>query len=234
MKITINEPLIRRNKKIGQICTIASLIVLAGGLVLSFQKPTSILFTDSLTLSFAALILGFVLSQIGIFYSNRWGRSPRPDEMINQSLKGLDDQYSLIHYQSPASHLLIGPSGIWTLLPYYQGGTITFSKGRYHQKGGGFFMKLFGQENLGRPELEAEGQISDIRRQLEKRMEPDAIPPIQAALIFTNPKATLEVEESPYPVITPKKIKDIVRKKNKTGGLTPEKIVEIEEILIKK
>lgn len=234
MKITINEPLVRRNRKIGQICTIASLIILAGGLVLSFQKQTTIASFDSITLSFVALIIGFLLSQVGIFYGNRWGRSPRPDEVVSQSLKGLDDQFSLIHYQSPVSHLLIGPSGIWALLPFYQTGKITYEKGRYRQKGGGFFMKIFGQENLGRPDLEAESSIADIRRTLEKRMEADAIPPIQAVLIFTSPKATLEVEEAPYPVVMPKKVKDVIRKKSKTSLVTPEKIAELEEILIKK
>ncbi len=121
-KIT-NEKLVKRNRVAGQVLTIASLAILGLSLYLSFQASS-----QYISYSFLGLILGFILSQVGIYFTNRWGRHPRPDEIIDNSLKGLDDKYSLYHYVTPVSHLLLGPAGIWIILPYSQGGTITYEK----------------------------------------------------------------------------------------------------------
>ena len=114
MNIIKNEKMIRRNARIGGIVTIVSLVVLGIGMYITFARP------EMFSLSILALLVGFLLSQVGIFFTNRWGRKPRPDEMLDQSLKGLDDRYSLYHYATPVSHLLIGPAGIWTLHPKTQ------------------------------------------------------------------------------------------------------------------
>jgi len=74
MKLIRNDKLIKRNKKLGNILFIAGIAVLGGGLVLSFN-PTM---TKTL-LSFAALIVGFVISQISTHIVNRFGRSPCND-----------------------------------------------------------------------------------------------------------------------------------------------------------
>ncbi len=94
-----------------------------------------------------------------MYYGNRWGRSPRPDELIDKGLKGLGREYTIYHYVTAASHLLVGPAGVWTLMPYYQSGKIVYEKKRWKSRGGGFiqsYLRLFGQENMGRPEIESE------------------------------------------------------------------------------
>ena len=159
MKIIRNEKLIKRNGRIGQIAMLSSLLILAGGMFLSFQYP------EQVSIYLGALLLGFMLSQIGIFFSNRWGRRPRPDEILDKGLKGLDDKFALYHWSSPASHLLVGPAGVWVLIPYYQRGQISYRRDRWRQKGGNFFMKIFGQENLGRPDLEISGEEARDMRQ---------------------------------------------------------------------
>ena len=115
MIIVRNENLIQRNTKIAKYSGIISIAILAAGMYLSFRYQEQIMY------SLVALILGFTLSQVGIFYTNRFGRSPRPDQEMDNALKGLDDQYSLYHYQSPVSHLLVGPAGIWILFPFPDG-----------------------------------------------------------------------------------------------------------------
>ena len=81
--------------------------MLAGGLYLSFQTTNQLM----VTLSFVALLLGFLLSQVGIFFGNRWGRRPGPDELLSAALKGLEDKYTLYHYSTPVYHLLVGSFG---------------------------------------------------------------------------------------------------------------------------
>src|SRR4030065_985294 len=106
MEIIINERLVRRNARIGQVSSIVGLLVLAGGMYISFARQ------EYFGLSLAALLLGFTLSQVGIYFGNRWGRRPRPDEVLSQALKGLDGRYALYHYTTPTPNLLVGPAGI--------------------------------------------------------------------------------------------------------------------------
>ena len=222
MKIYIDENKIKKNRKIGQITTIASLVILAGGLYLSFQ-PSSGLFSYS----FLALILGFILSQVGISYGNKWGRHPRPDESIDGALKGLDDKYSLYHYVAPISHLLVGPSGIWVLLTYSQSGTISFEKERWHQKGGNFYLKLFAQEGLGRPDLDIASNTSDLKRFINQRLPDIEYPPIHTVLVFTNDKASVETDEFPVPTLPLKKLKDYIRKAAKENPIPADQLSPI-------
>jgi hypothetical protein len=210
MKIIINEKVIKRNKKIGQITTIGSLAILGVGLYLSFTQ-------NLINLSFAALVLGFLLSQVGIYFGSRWGRSPRPDEMISKELKGLDDKYSLYHYTTPVSHLLVGPCGILVLAVYNQGGTITYNgeKKRYQQKGGNVYLKLFAQESLGRPELDVKSFEKDLTNFFSKKLDDENKPAINSVILFTNEKAEIQAQDAPVPTMAIDKLKDFVRRKAK-------------------
>ncbi|MDP2994824.1 MAG: hypothetical protein Q8N46_06840, partial [Anaerolineales bacterium] len=180
---------------------------------ISFKMP------DKFAYSLGALLLGFFMSQIGMYYGNRWGRSPRPDELIDKGLKGLGREYTIYHYVTAAPHLLVGPAGVWTLMPYYQSGIIVYEKKRWKSRGGGFiqsYLRLFGQENLGRPEIESETGIESIKRYLTRILpEGSEVPPIKSLLLFTSPKVELKVEDPPLPTITPKDLKDFMREKSK-------------------
>ena len=227
MRIITNESLIKRNRTIGQATTIGSLLVLAGGLYLSFQTSQPQL----VNYAFVALLVGFLLSQVGIYFGNRWGRRPRPDEQITAGLKGLEDRYSIYHYETPASHLLVGPAGIWVLLPYAQQGKITFENSRWKQKGGNWYMKLFAQEGLGRPDLEANAGITEVKRFLVRKMPEVELPPVQSLLVFTNDKVTLEAEEAPTPAIKVDKLKDYLRNKAKPAQIAPEMVAAITDAI---
>ena len=213
MKIVSNEKLINRNKKIGQFTSIASLVVLGGGLYFSFSTTTSY----SMSITFGALILGFLLSQVGIFYGNRWGRSPRPDERIIQSLKGLEDKYTFYNFTTSVPHMLVGPSGIWVLIPYTVKWLITYDekKLRWKQKGGNIYMKFFAQEGLGRPDLDAIGLIKDAEKYIAEHLKDIQHPAVQAALVFTNDKVSVEATNAPMPTLAAAKLKDFFRKKAK-------------------
>ena len=228
MNIVRNEKLIKRNSTIAKWTLMGGLLVLAGGMFISFRYP------EQFALSLGALLLGFILSQVGIYYSNRWGRSPRPDEQIDAALKGMDRKYSLHHYTTPVSHLLIGPSGLWVLMPYYQRGTIIYEKGRFKQRGGNWYLKLFAQEGLGRPEMEAASEVEALTNFLKKKLPEDSLPPVQAALVFTSPRAAIDIPEDANPpaeAVLVKDLKDLVRKGGKTKLLSPEKIKVIEDAL---
>jgi len=224
MEIISNDRLIKRNARIGQVTSITGLVILAGGMFISFTRP------EMFSISLVALLVGFGLSQIGIYFGNRWGRRPRPDEVLNDALKGLDGRYSLYHYSTPTSHLLVGPAGIWVLMPRQQAGTITYddTKKRWRQKGGNLYRKIFAQENLGRPDLEIGSEVHAVASFLEDHLDKDQIPEVSAALVMTNEKCIVEADNAPAPTLEAKKLKDFIRKTAKGKPISLDLVKEIQ------
>ena len=169
MKIVSNNKLIRRNKKIGNFTTIGSLVILGLGLYISFttQSCRCVHLVSGLPADWLLALPGWHILWQPL------GPLPSPGRAAQSSLKGLDDKYTLYHYMTKVSHLLVGPAGIWVLLPFQQQGTITYNpqKMRWNQKGGNFYMKLFGQEGLGRPDQEANSALNDFKGFLKKEVE---------------------------------------------------------------
>lgn len=224
MKIIKNEKLIERNGKIGQYVSLGALVVLGGGMWLSFSRPE--LFTYSLI----SLFVGFIMTQIGMYMGNRWGRSPRPDEKLDAGLKGLHSDFNMYHFVAPASHMLVGPSGLWVLLPYHQRGRIEFSKNRWRMSGGGFiqtYMRIFGQEGIGRPEQDAANEVSTLKKFLAKKLEGNEIPEIKPILVFTNDEVDLNAGDSPIPAMNLKQLKDFLRQGAKSRSMSNEQIRKI-------
>ena len=224
MEIHTNERLIKRNARIGQITSITGLAILAGGMIISFTRP------EMFSISLVALLIGFGLSQIGIYFGNRWGRRPRPDEVLDTALKGLDGRYSIYHYTTPTSHLLVGPAGVWVLMPRHQAGTITYdeNKNRWRQQGGNLYLKIFAQENLGRPDLEVGSEIHAIASFIEERLGDGKIPEVSAALVMTNEKCVVDADNAPAPTLEEKKLKDFIKKTAKSKPISLDLVKEIQ------
>lgn len=225
MKIIKNEKLISRNGKIGQYTSFGALAVLGLGMYISFAKP------DLFTYSVVCLLIGFIMTQVGMYMGNRWGRSPRPDEKIDAGLKGLHSDFSMYHYSSPVSHLLVGPSGAWVLLPYHQKGKVEYRKNRWKVSGGGFlqaYMRIFGQESLGRPDLDGENEVIALKKFFAKNnMDESNISEIRPILVFTSDEVELEVGDSPIPAMKLKQLKEFLRQGAKNRALTSDQIAKI-------
>ncbi|MFZ5883442.1 MAG: hypothetical protein ACOYYI_06680 [Chloroflexota bacterium] len=228
MKSIKNEKLIKRNGQIGQWTSLAALIVLGLGMYISFTR------TDLFVYSLAALLVGFTLTQIGMYMGNRYGRSPRPDEKLDAGLKGLQNEFVIYHYMTPASHLLVGPAGVWVLHPYHQRGKVTYKKNRWRMSGGGFlqgYMRFFGQEGLGRPDIELDSEISPLKKHLAKQMGEDQVPPIQAMLVFTSDEVEIDAADAPLPAMKLKDIKEFFRKKAKEKPISQMQIEAVKAAL---
>ena len=181
-----------------------------------------------------ALVLGFILTQIGMYMGNRWGRSPRPDENLDAGLKGLPGDYTIYHFIAPASHLLVGPAGIWTLIPYRQRGVVTYSKNRWRVVHGGAlqaYMSIFGQEGIGRPEMEAQGEIGEVKKLLAKSLEENEIPEVQAVLVFMNEQVEIQADGAPVPALRLKQLKDFLRQKAKEKPISQVQLLAVKAAL---
>lgn len=229
MKVITNEKLIKKYSSLGKYLNIGAIAILFGGMAISWLR------IDLFYLAMIALLAGFILSQISIFFINRWGRRPRPDERITSSLKGVTNDYTLYHYNTPVSHLLVGPAGVWTILPYFQRGTITYEKNRWKQKGGGLglaYLKVFAQEGLGRPDLDSKSDIDKLTEFFTQAMGTE-IPEIKSVLVFTDKRAILEVEDAPIPTMAIEALKEFIRKQAKEKPMSVNLITSIKSFLPK-
>jgi hypothetical protein len=115
-------------------------------------------------------------------------------------------------------------------MPYYQAGKIVYEKNRYKQKGGGVmqkYLRIFGQEGLGRPDLEASSEVEAINKFIKKNIPDAEIEQPSVALVFINDKAQLEIENAPVLTIPLKELKSTIRKTAKEKPLSPEMIKQI-------
>ena len=212
MKIIKNEKHIKRNGQIGNWLSLGALVVLGIGMYISIER------TDLFVYALFALLAGFTMTQIGMYLGNKYSRSPRPDEKLDAGLKGLQNEFAIYHYSTPASHLMVGPAGLWLLFPYHQRGQVTYKKNRWQMSGGGFlqgYMRIFGQDGVGRPDLEIENETRQLRKMLAKQMDESGIPEINAMLVFTSDDVEIEAAEAPIPALKVKQIKDFFRQKAK-------------------
>jgi hypothetical protein len=229
MKILENSKLIERNKKIAQYTLYVSLALLVFGFIWSIRNTDP----DKAMVGWLILLPSYFLVQISIYMANKWGKSPRPDEIVIQSLKGLNDEYTFYNYTTPVPHLLVGPQGAWILNPYHQKGVISFNsdKQRYQQKGGaGVIGKYFGQEGLPNVLRENENLKKDLQKYYEKRNINERINP-EVINVFYSEVVELDGENFPVPCIKADKLKTFVRKESKNRELTPEELSELRRLL---
>jgi len=231
MKIIKNEKLIKRNGKIGGWALLLATIILGSGLYVTLQNRAN---PQYVYYAFIGFIVGFILMQIGSYLTARYGGSPRLDEKVDAALKGLQNEYTIYHYTAPVSHLLLGPAGIWVVMPYHQRGKITYAKNRWRISGGGFaqsYMRILGPEGIGRPDIEMDNEIQSLKKHFTKKMDESEIPEINALMVFTDDNIELDVDHAPIPFMKLKQLKDFIRQKAKEKKLSAEKLNELKTAL---
>ena len=207
MNLIINEKLIKRNKTIGNVLSIVGIAVLGVGLVMNFN-PT----VTKTIISFAALIAGFIISQISTYFVSNFSRNPRMDEFISENLEKLNSDYTLYVYSSPVPILLVGPAGLWIPVTSAASGEIFFNK-KWKQRGGSFLLKFAGQENIGKPAIDVEDNEKLIRKLLSDHFEENEMPPINPILVLIHPEVKIgDVEDAPNLIVKADALRRMIRK----------------------
>ncbi|MBS3784574.1 MAG: hypothetical protein KGY78_09020, partial [Anaerolineae bacterium] len=105
MRVIRDERRVDVLSSIGQYASLGGLLILLGGLVVSFVRPTWML---PVVVSTA---LGFILSVVGGFFADRYAGSLAHHKALAEVLKGLDYRHTLLQYVLPADHVLLEPGG---------------------------------------------------------------------------------------------------------------------------
>ena len=212
MQVSTNEKLIARRRRIGTYASFGGLGVLLAGMIASFQ-------VQYIWYSLIALIAGFLLAQFGNYNLRRWGRSPRPDEVIETALKGFDDRYHLYSWSLPAPCVLLSPQGVYSFVTKDQAGEITVNGSQWRSKFSlGRALLAFAQEGMGNPTNEALEGASRLGNWIKAEL-PDVPIEIQPAILFINAKAQLQVNEPTVPVMDAPSLKKWLRGTGKGANL---------------
>jgi len=229
MEVYINQRKVKVNTEIGRWSLLGGLIVLIVGFFVQIRNP------ELMWVGLLALPVGFLASVIGAYYANHWTRTPRADQVISQALKGISNRYHLYHYLLPASHVLLGPAGMFLFRVYLHEGPISYDGKRWRQKKSlARFLGVTGQDPLVDPVHDTMADVGRLRRWLAKRLPEDKVPEIAPFVVFVRDNVELLLAETPIPVLRYKQLKGYIRKADKecTSPLTEDALYEIERAML--
>jgi hypothetical protein len=208
MVILRDEEYVVKQKKRSRQASLIGFVFLLGGFVLVFANVQYLVLFQ-----LAALLIGFGLSQYGLYLTHRFGRSPRPDEVLDDALKNVARDGRLYHYVLPAPHVLLTKSGPIVFVLKYQIGNIVADGDNWRQTGIGF-RRFFGQEGLGNPTKDADKMVSALAGYINKHapeLEEVLIAPM---IVFTSKNIkNLDVADSNIPAMHYSKVKGFLRHK---------------------
>lgn len=227
MRIVTDTKSVQRNVTIGKYATTGGLLLLFGALLLNIYALSRPQETQLIIIVFAAFLIGYTLSNIGGMLNLRWGR--RPDVGLSEALRGLDDRHTLYNWRLGASHVLVAPSGVYTLLPKYQSGPITYEGGKWKNPGSRTtFLNFFApRDALGNPTTETRLEVEALTNFVKKHAPEVEIEP-RPIVVFLNARAILATDEAPVTTLHVKQLKDYIRRQPKGPTLPASTLAALE------
>lgn len=219
MKIIIDEKQVKRNGIIGKILRWVSLGCMAVGLFAVFSEEISSN-PEMFSIFFIIMILGVLLSSVSGFFTNRFGSSPRPDELIDKAFKGLDDRFQIYHYRSSIPHLLFSPAGVWSIIPTFVDGEIYFDekKNNWFHKKKSFLARMLQREYFPNLFSEYKNQARDFNKLKNKVSNDQNLDlNILVILMHKNSKLTGQAEKENILILPMDKVKEKFRKLGKSS-----------------
>lgn len=238
MRVLTNERRVKRGRMFGTIMFFFSLFVLTGGLI----------FTNFIAISSEALFfvpclvmpIGLLATIASVRMTNAWVRQPRPDAMLKEGLRGINRRSVLLNYFPGNPHILITPHGVYSITIRFQQTEFKVEGERwtnFRAKGplGPLFLYMK-QEQLGDPFADARRERDLLQAVVDKAL-PDAGIEVEPLVIFTDPRATLEIVDPAIPVAyaTPKKrpsIKSLLREDRRDKQQTEFEELDDDEIIL--
>jgi ribosomal protein L7Ae-like RNA K-turn-binding protein len=250
MRIVTNERLAKRNRQIAFWLMMATLAVLVGSFLLLMQGPIEgEPALSGLIILFQILVLpvAFVLTLLSVRMTNLWARPPRPEDAIQEGLKGVSNKSVLYnYYHFPARHVLICPQGIYAIVTRWHNGTYTVKDDRWQTRQNilSRLGSLLRADGIGNPTLDAQRAVEKVKKQLAS-IAPDA--EVEPLIVFIDNAAQINIESSGIPIVfaDPKakpSLKTYLREVNRaragsgqqnTMPLTEEQIEAFEQATIK-
>lgn len=224
MQLYRNERLIKRNKFLGR-------SMMFGGLGASFAAVIIVFLQPSwLSLAFGLMLAGGLFSQLGTALYNRFGRSPRIDQVLDDSLKGLGDNYAMFHYYLGTNHALFTPAGVFALLPRDEKGEVRYESDQWIHKLG---KRRFGRSQKPLKDLErnAARETKAMKQALTKRLPDLSEIHVNPLLVFIASGIIINSDGSPIPAAHRKKLKSYIRRLERQKPFSAEELHQLASAL---
>jgi hypothetical protein len=201
MKSLIDQAAIRRKATIAHVASVGGLLILLVGVLFPYWLPK----LANLTIVF--ILAGFALAAVGVFLANRWVKKPRPEDVLDRTLKSLSDQFRLYHYQTPWDHLLLTPNGLIILDVINLEGIFTYEDQHWKQKMTmGRAFRYFFEERLGDPVKRVQQGIQDLTNRIRQELPGCGPIPVTGLIVFIHPLSEVTAKETPVAVCNPKNL----------------------------
>ena len=203
MKTRIDREKLKRRATASHVASLGGILILLGSTAISIWRP------EWSTLTAAMLVAGFAAATAGIYYANRWVKKPRPEDTLDQALKGLSGKYCLYHYELSSDHVLLTPKDVVVLETRNIEGQFSYTGGKWHQKVSiSRALRFFVEERLGDPTADAQAAAGRIRATLRANLPDGDQVPVRAIVVFVHPAAVLgETQNPPIPVCLPRRLR---------------------------
>ncbi len=217
MRIITNDAHIKTRTFLGERAPFVGLVLLGLATALIFLRP------EWLWISMVFVWVGFIVSLTGSYLGERYVGPLAHHKKVPEALKGLDNRYTLLMYQTPLPFVLVDPGGVTVITVKSQGGVISYSDGKWrHRERMGLLRRLAGQESLGRPHRLIQAEIEEMRQHLTRLLPEDVEIPVRGVLLLINPNVQVEADEPPVPVLRLSQLKRWLRKEGRWPKLSEE------------
>lgn len=232
MQIVTNGAYVASRVKIGNYVHWASMGFLIVGFVLSFM--TERFGQEAIFVSYMCLIAALILLNFGRTFTRRFGSRFRQDQWLIPALKGLDQRFTLFNYAAPTlpDHMVVGPTGLYVLVPRPNGGTVRYQNGRFSRGSlGGTLLRNIAEGGLGNPLVDVRRAMSQLAAYLRAYGSEELIAGLEARpmIVFTNLGAQLQVQDPPVPIVKSKDLKAVFRRAK--TALEQERVDELKQVL---
>ncbi|MHB0857544.1 MAG: hypothetical protein ACYC5M_08235 [Anaerolineae bacterium] len=202
MQNRVNQSFLTKRGKIARWGTYIGI----GALVIGLMTTTR-----SILISYAFMLVGLIGASIGSYMTSRYVREPRADQIITTALEGLDKRFAGYHYLLGTNHVIASHYGLTVVIPKAQDGLITFQNGRFRHKAGfRRVFQFFGEQGLGKPDQELAQEVGWVKEWIDQVMPEPSIP-VNGVVVFTSPKAELQIRGANVPAVAVDQLADYMR-----------------------
>lgn len=204
MRVVTNQKLVDRNRRIATWLFLATLVVLVGGFILINYSVFTGSAPPGVIIILQALLLpvALALTLVSVRMTNHWARKPYPEEVFDESVKGLSRKSILYHYYHfPARHVLIAPQGVFAIVTRWHDGKFSVDDEDQWKTHKNAFLRVFSlmrMDGIGNPTDEARQAAEHVQEQLAE-IAPDV--EVQPLILFINSNADLEIGDVSVPVL---------------------------------
>jgi len=223
MRVIVNEPLLAKRATWGRRIMALGFALLVLAVIMSLNQQT-------VWGAYVVMLAGLIVMNIGVWIGGKALRTPRADEILDKSLKGLNHGSRLYNYLLPVDHVLLAPPGLYVLTLKFQNGQITARGEEWHRKQGlwATFRALF-QPRMGNPGRQARKEVAKVQSWLQRHL-PDAEIPVRPLIVFVNPEAKLQIAESAVPAVALADLKGYLRTTLKEKTLPQETLKALTDL----